>query len=69
MYNYEYIRKTRVEKGLTLMKVAELLEMDMGNYSKLERGIYKTVPCHILKGLYKVLGLDLHQLLNLTDQE
>ena len=41
MYKYNYIKQTREAKGITTVKMAQLLNMDCGNYCRLEQGKYK----------------------------
>ena len=51
------------------MVAEEKLKMSRGNYTKLEMGRYKNIPCDLLKRLHRELGADLYQLLNITDEE
>lgn len=69
MYNNDYLRKLRTDKGWTVMIAEEKLGMSRGNYTKLEMGRYKNIPCDLLKRLHRELGADLYQLLNITDEE
>ena len=65
MYNHEYIRSIRQSKGLTILAAAELLQMDRGNYNRMELGGYKNIPIDLLVKLHEILGLDLYYLLNI----
>ena len=66
MYNYEYIRERRIAKGKSTVTTASDLEMDCGNYCKLEQGKYRNIPTKVLHKLCEVLELDLYHLLNIT---
>ena len=65
MYKYEHIKEKREAKGLSTVKMAKLLEMDCGNYCKLEQGKYKSIPGRVLPKLCTTLGIDLYYLLDM----
>ena len=65
MYNYSYIKRMRDTRGLTMLQASKLLNMDTGNYNRLEKGRYKDIPLELLKSLQKQLGIDLYYLLNI----
>lgn len=65
MYKYEHIKEKREAKGLSTVKMAKLLEMDCGNYCKLEQGKYKSIPGKVLPKLCTTLGIDLYYLLDM----
>ena len=69
MYKSTYIKNTRIKKGLTTVAAAKAINMDRGNYCKLENVKYKGIPSNILVNLHKVLKLDLYHLLNINDKE
>lgn len=69
MYKYEYIKEARETKGITTVKMAQLLDMDCGNYCKLEQGKYKSIPGKILPQLCLTLGIDLYCLLGIAPGE
>lgn len=64
-YNAEYLRQARKGKGYSTNMMAEKLNMDRGNYTKLENGRYKNIPLDILVKLNEVLKIDLYYLLNI----
>jgi len=57
----EYIHKLRVEKGLTLTKLAAALDIDQSTLSKIENQ-KRTIPEDILPKLAKVFKLDVKTL-------
>lgn len=61
MYDYEYLRAERLKRGLQIKEVAEKVDMDESNLSKLERGLYVNIPLHLLSGFKKVLNIDLNK--------
>lgn len=69
MYNNEYIKQRREAKGITTVKMAQLLDMDSGNYCRLEQGKYKSIPGTVLPKLCRILSMDLYYLLGLTSEE
>lgn len=69
MYKHTYIKNTRIKTGLTTVAAARAINMDRGNYCKLENGKYTGIPLNILVNLHKVLNLDLYYLLNINDKE
>ena len=66
MYKHNYIKQTREAKGITTVKMAQLLNMDCGNYCRLEQGKYKSIPGKVLPILCATLGIDLYYLLDIT---
>lgn len=67
MYKYEHIKEKREAKGLSTVKMAKLLEMDCGNYCKLEQGKYRSIPGKVLPKLCTTLGIDLYYLLGMEN--
>ncbi len=65
MYRYNYIKQAREEKGISTVKMAQLLNMDCGNYCRLELGKYKNIPTRVLPVLCVTLGIDLYYLLDI----
>lgn len=57
----EYIHKLRLEKGLTLTKLAAALDIDQSTLSKIENG-KRNISIEILPKLSNVFDLDLKQL-------
>lgn len=66
MYKHNYIKQTREAKGITTVKMAQLLNMDCGNYCRLEQGKYKNIPGTVLPILCATLEIDLYYLLDIT---
>jgi len=64
-YNHEYLKQTRRSMGYSTNTIAIELNMDRGNYTKLENGRYKNIPIDILVKLNEVLKIDLYCLLNI----
>jgi transcriptional regulator with XRE-family HTH domain len=58
---HEYIHKLRLEKGLTLTKLAAALDIDQSTLSKIENG-KRNISIEILPKLSTVFDLDLKQL-------
>ena len=65
MYKHNYIKQRRETKGITTVKMAQLLNMDCGNYCRLEQGKYKNVPGKVLPLLCELLDIDLYYLLDI----
>jgi transcriptional regulator with XRE-family HTH domain len=57
----EYIHNLRLEKGLTLTKLAAALDIDQSTLSKIENG-KRNISIEILPKLSTVFDLDLKQL-------
>lgn len=57
----EYIKKLRIDQGLTLTKLAAALDIDQSTLSKIENQKRK-VPKEILPKLAQVFGLDLRKI-------
>lgn len=68
MYKNEYIKEKREARGISTVKMAKLLEMDCGNYCKLEQGKYKSIPGKVLPKLCDTLGIDLYYLLGMSNR-
>lgn len=66
MYKHNYIKQTREAKGITTVKMAQLLNMDCGNYCRLEQGKYKSIPsvAHSICSTFP--GILLYYLLDIT---
>ena len=62
MYNYEYLKQKRIEKGLSTNEAARLLGMFTPNYCRLECGRYTNVPTQAIRKLHQELGVDLDYL-------
>ena len=57
----EYIHNLRIEKGLTLTKLAAALDIDQSTLSKIENG-KRSIPVEILPKLSATFNLDLKHL-------
>lgn len=69
MYNTSYLISKRKALNLSQEQVAQLINMDQGNYSKLEAGLYSHTSLNTLTSLHKVLHIDLYYFLNIIDSE
>lgn len=67
-FNPIHLREWRKAKGLTLIELAQLADLDHGNLSKLERGIYPYSQ-GVLEKLALVLGVSPAAILSLTPSE
>lgn len=63
----DYIKQKRFEKGLSLRKFCEEMELDPSNWSKIERG-YRAAPTdkEVIKKICDKLKLDLNYVYDLA---
>lgn len=54
----KYLRKLRLERNLSLRKFSSLIEMDPGNLSRIERGVFPPPSEDKVIHIAKTLGLD-----------
>lgn len=64
---YPHIRELREERHLTQRKMAELLQISPGTYSRYERGAVK-IPLKVACGLAEIHNTSVDYLIGITDQ-